>query len=557
MFSEGTFKHVANRRKIAARLKAAPLTLRRKLFGVLFASIAFIIYICTIFILPQVQNSLYCCEQSSVAAAISNIKYGSPLGSLYSGVFDYLVQHYKTPLEQALKEANVADIGLPAAAPGELYATTRDGNGVGYPLVATIGFRLFGMHAWALTVVMLLLMFVSASAFLLRFPRHAPAIVVMYFCALTVMLFTKMVWDPLVFWQIPIGGIRYFSLVSVLPLIHILAELDSQETQLGARARLAWALLGLQTAILTIAILVRSSALSELAAIAIVGLALVWRNLREVSRLRELFTKLAAIIGAGLLIWGAIGVSMPSYVTEGRFGTSIWQRITESLGVSPAWPYPGVDAMFHCPNLPNGFLSGADDQNGICMWYDYANRHGIPALEIRTGTQGPLYETALREAFFRIAANNTQEVLRTFLYYKPLLIPSTLADSLRLNFNADQSKSINPGGPKVIPYQSTAVGLLLLSLLVMLATVIGAPIILEELPRWTARILILALSATPAYFAAWALPHTIADLILYCLMAVGLLLNGAMLGVKHLWRRGWVMTSNATSPQSDVERLTL
>ena len=105
------------------------------LFGIGLVALSFIIYVSTIFTLPQFRTAHYCCEHSSIAAAVSNVMYGARLGTLYSGVFDYFVAHYDDEsLEQRLKEAQMSAGGLPAMPPGELYMTTRDGNGVGYPL---------------------------------------------------------------------------------------------------------------------------------------------------------------------------------------------------------------------------------------------------------------------------------------------------------------------------------------------------------------------------------------------------------------------------------------
>ena len=164
----------------------------------MLAILSFVIYTSTLFVLPQVRNSLYCCEQNSVAAAISNVQYGARLGSLYSGVYDYLIQRFDKPLEEALRDARSPEVGLPAAPLGELFKTTRDGNGIGYPLVATVAFGLFGLHSWGLILMMLALMALSAAAFLRRFPGPAyRAVVTLYFTTLTFMLFTPLVWDPL------------------------------------------------------------------------------------------------------------------------------------------------------------------------------------------------------------------------------------------------------------------------------------------------------------------------------------------------------------------------
>ena len=55
--------------------------------GHAIALLSLLIYAGSIFALPQVQQARYCCEQSSVAAAISNVKYGTRLGQLSFGRF--------------------------------------------------------------------------------------------------------------------------------------------------------------------------------------------------------------------------------------------------------------------------------------------------------------------------------------------------------------------------------------------------------------------------------------------------------------------------------------
>src|SRR6202166_3621945 len=193
---------------------------------VALAVLAFVIYACAVFILPQVRNTLACCESSGLAAAISNIMYGTPLGSLYSDTFSYFNDRVYEPLSQILEQAQQPGAGLPATPSGALYATTRDGNGVGYALVATAAFRLFGIHAWALQLTMLLLMALSAAAFLWRFHSAAFAgVVTLYFTALTVMLFTGLVWNPRLGIQIAVDGVCVFSSISVLSLFYIFRTL--------------------------------------------------------------------------------------------------------------------------------------------------------------------------------------------------------------------------------------------------------------------------------------------------------------------------------------------
>lgn len=57
-----------------------------------------------------------------------------------------------------------------------------------YLVFATVAFRLFGLHTWALTLSMLILIALSAAAFLLHFSGATFAsVVTLYFCSLTVM----------------------------------------------------------------------------------------------------------------------------------------------------------------------------------------------------------------------------------------------------------------------------------------------------------------------------------------------------------------------------------
>lgn len=330
--------------------------------------------------------------------------YGTPLGSLYSGTFSYFDDRIDVPLSQTLEQAQIPGAGLPATPSGTLYATTRDGNGIGYPLVATTAFRLFGIHAWALQLTMLLLMALSAAAFQWRFHSAAFAgVVTLYFTALTVMLFTGLVWEPRWEGEIAVGGVRYFSLVSVLPLFHILLTLvDSRPSRRQTATRDA-ALLALQTAIFVLTVLVRGSTLPQVAGLALVCIALAWKYRRKTERLRALLGKLAVIGLASVASLSAIAVAVPrDYLTEGRFGPTIWERVTQGLGTNPAWPFAGVNDMFDCKEfMPQGLQHGMLDENGHCIWFDYVLKHHIPIETAGDKVLGSSYETAMRKAFFK------------------------------------------------------------------------------------------------------------------------------------------------------------
>jgi hypothetical protein len=504
---------------------------RSSILAVAPALLAFAIYACTVFTLPQVRNSPSCCELSGVAAAISNIMYRTPLGSLYSGTFSYLAERMYEPLSQTLEQAQIPGAGLSATPPGTLYTTTRDGNGVGYPLVATAAFRLFGIHAWALQLTMLLLMALSAAAFLWRFHSAAFAgIVTLYFTALTVMLFTSLVWEPIWGIQIPVGGVRYFSLLGVLPLFHILLTLFDRRPLQRETAMRDAVLLALQAAILLLTVLVRGSTLPAVAGIVLVCVVLAWKHWRKTEQLRTLLSKLAVMGLVSVAGLSVIAVAVPrDYLTQGRFGPAIWERVTQSIGTNPAWPFAGVNDMFDCKEfMPQGLQPGTLDGNGHCIWFDYVSKHHIPIEKAVEKLLDSSYETAMREAFFKIAARYPTDVLMTFIYYKPLRIAKSIAISMKFNFGGDQSRARNPAGFPVVPYPPLAIGLLLVSLAVALVHFGIGAVSTAELSRIVGVTLLSATFTLPNYFAVWAAPHTAADLLLYCLFGIGLAV-GAML----------------------------
>jgi hypothetical protein len=130
------------------------------------------------------------------------------------------------------------------------------------------------------------------------------------------------------------------------------------------------------------------------------------------------------------------------------------------------------------------------------------------------------------------------------------------AQSLRFNFDGDQAKAMtNRASPldppplepfhKVIPYPPVALGLLVASLGIALAPFIVGPMTMQEL-RWVAGVtLLLALFTIPAYLAAWAMPHTSGDLLLYCLLAVGLALGAILVCVRSLLRSSQLVQAMA------------
>jgi hypothetical protein len=509
--------------------------------GVLLAVVSFAIYACTVFALPQVLKNAYPCERSSIAAAATNFLFGTRPGTVDPRLLEHYLaaSNFSEPLQQVLDETRVA-LPWDGRASHNLLKTISDGNGVGYLVFATMAFRLFGLHAWALLALMLVLMAISAIAFLRRFGGEFAGVVVLYFGVLTAMLFTPLVWDPSYSPQIPVGGIRYFPLLTVLPAFHLLLEILDHEGPRQSVARLYYGWLAVQAVILGVAALVRGNAIALVGVIALVLLVVAWKNRRNPGRLRVLRGKATIMAVAGLGLTGAIALTLPqNYLTEGRFGTVVWHRITESLGTNPSFPFPGVDAMFDCKQyVSEGIQPGYPDRNGHCIFVDYLLKHDIPIERANPELYGSRYETALRDAFFKIASRYPREVLVTFAYYKPMYILASLQRSLVPNFNGDQSWALNPMGHPVTPYPLVSMGLLLSGLAIMAMSIVIIPLAGQDWRQIAVLGLISALWTIPPYLAVWAVPYTAADLLFYCLFLAVLGLAAVPARIRLMLPRG-------------------
>jgi hypothetical protein len=366
---------------------------------------------------------------------------------------------------------------------------------------------------------MLVLMGISAIAFLRRFSSDLASVVVLYFCSLTVILFTPLVTHPGILGGTAPGGIRYFSLVAILPTFYIIFDMMKISSfNISVRN---YVLLPVQVAIFAFAVLIRGSAASLIGAIMLVWLVLVWlvlawQNRRNPRRFRLQVHKLAILVLVPVVLVGTIALLVPrDYLTEGRFGTVVWHRVFTSLGWNPAYPFPGVNEMFDCKRyIPEGIGPGITDRNGNCIWWDYTIRHHISEHDTVNGTYGGRYETAAREAFFKIARRYPRDVWATFFYYKPPLILDSLRASIKMDLNA---------------YPPLAIGLLvtaLANLLFYFCSPAGQP---TANTRWVAGLTLLcAAFSIPQLLVVWAIPNTAADLFFFCVFGAGLTLGTAV-----------------------------
>jgi hypothetical protein len=467
---------------------------------------SYFIYACAAVIVGQNQQNDFIPERSSIAAAVSNVAYGAPLGKVYAGVLARFLE-MDVPLDKTMEQT-----ARQAVPPGALLGSTSDGNGIGYIVLASVGMRLFGLHTSSLVLSMLATMGISALAFLWRFRDPRAVVVILYFTSLTVMLFTPLVWNHAENYpaNFGIGGIRYFSLVAILPGFHLLLELD--DARGSGSGTVGWELgpIAVQIVVLVLAVLIRNSAAPVIAAIFVGCLLIAWKNRHQSFATKRTLIKVAYMTAVGTMFVGLLLLSISrSYLTEGRFTETLWHRITLSLFLNPNSPYGKVQEIYKCaPYIPEGFENGPSDRNGHCIWWDYATRHNIPPDKAAMMTYGREYDVALREAFFKIAWLYPAETLKTFVYYKLLYIFRSIAQSLDLKVAGVQ--------PALLWLLVAAVGNFLVIVLIFSSTSPSSNIAIARVA------LLLVLFSMAPYIAVWAKPFTSGDLLLYCFFCLGL-----------------------------------
>jgi hypothetical protein len=385
--------------------------------------------------------------------------------------------------------------------------------------------RFFGLHAISLPLFTAALMGLSAVALLCRFHGDLAGLVVLYFCSLTVLLFTILVWDSNFAPVIPVGGITYFSLVAILPAFHLLFELVDPPAREADRTTPDNFLLGAQAAILLFAVFVRTSAGSLIGAIVLVWLLIAWRSRGNAGRPWMVMRKGAVMALVGIGFVAAVVLLAPDYAKSGRFSSVLWHRVVISLSANPAWPFGDVAQLYDCHRyFPPGMQGASWDSIGGCIWFDYAIRRHMSYGVLAAGIYGGQYEAVMRGAFIEIARRYPGEVLTTFFYYKPRLILSSLGLMLQTKMNV---------------FPPLAIALLVAALGNMLVYLIAAAGVLASNRRhiMVAGTLLFTASTIPPYLVAWATPRTIVDLLFFSVFCVGLALGELCAGIRAVLRQ--------------------
>lgn len=378
------------------------------------AFVSLLIYAIAVWSTHQYLTSHYSVEQFMVASALSHAVHGSPTGGIYFSIVWPLYE--ATGIHELI--ATLKDGTLPRGELGALWTTVPDGLGIVMVATVTLLFEIFGVTLAVFPILAVGVSTISVICLVSRFPDSRLFVVPLHFLLLTALLLSPVGTEPAYINQFSVGGVRYASLLAILPGIHIALELFDRRTErLRAVEKSATAV---QAVLFMLCLNVRGSAAYLLfATLTMVGLAL-WATSTGLDR-RLVVKKVGSILSVLILTAVATFALAPrDYQREGRVTANFWHRLFVSLGANPKWPFGDLTTKYRLCAPPYGepMQAGHNDASGICVWTRYVRANGLPNGDLLRGLYGAAHERLERAAFFQILVDYPAEVLETFAYYK-------------------------------------------------------------------------------------------------------------------------------------------
>ena len=452
-------------------------------------------------------------DRLPIAAAVSTIVYGAPIGSYYHGVEQALLD-FDTPIKVSFGRVTS---GIPL---GDLVPAHFGGIGTGFPMVTLAAMYVFGVHLSSIVIMFSCLMGVTTFLFLLRFNDDRALFVPITFGVLTVMMVTPLATNAFNAGQVPVGGYRYFSMLGVIPGMHLFLELVSNNAHRPPWNKKGASLAVLQSIMLSVSLFINVATI-YLAGTIIFGCMIALVRRRGDSRQPR------AVVSETLLIAVIfVSVFILLKVIAGQFyatGTSdmVWHRVFISLGANPAWPFGDLHQVYSTcqQHIPKGLVPSIVDRNAGCVWDSYAQAHDISGAQKTAQRYGPLYEAALRAAFFNVVLQYPKQVFVTFFYYKPLLLASTLRSIFSFDFLFSWPISVMV----VLQFLITTV----------YSYSISADPRSNHITTLAAGLVISAVCCCVIYLAAWSLPWTSSELLFYVIAIVAIALTA---GLKYAYQ---------------------
>jgi hypothetical protein len=380
----------------------------------------------------------YVDEEGGIPAAVTREIDRTAPGVVDKGILQYFKQTAREqPAEIAVKNA------LEGKATHE-YTIVQDGGGVGEIVMTDAAFFLFGPSARSLSYLFLLLIGVSTCCYVIRYRDIRLSAVPIFLLALSLILLTPLTtaqYDGPT--QAPIGGVRYYAVIGILPALHWCFEFIDKPSSGWIRNLLRWLLLVIQAGILTISISVRGSPLYlMLSIIAVAAFVFTMSSRQHRNAIIGNLTMLGAILVVATSVLPR--VEFQEYNTAGRLYPHVWHRVLIHFAENPAWPFPGLDtsARFDCHEAFGEGIPQHRDNIGHCAWLARAKNDGIPASIASDKLYDADYNATMRDTVFYIARHYPYETFKTFFYYKPMLMADVLLRGLHFSF--DKTKIIVP-----------------------------------------------------------------------------------------------------------------
>jgi hypothetical protein len=323
--------------------------------------------------------------------------------------------------------------------------------------------------------------------------------------ALTLLLLTPLSSDPSLANAAPIGGIRYYALVGLLPALHWCMEILNGRGHSGRDTALRCGLLAIQIFILWLAILVRGAPAYLLVPVAASAIYSWWRKGDAIARrrtLRYFFIPAVALI-AGLVVLPRL--AFPEYSDTGRLYGLFWHRAFIGFASNPAWPFPGLRQKYDCTKwFPEGLDAKGNDGNGQCVWLAYRNNPARPLNDVANELYDGAYEAAMRSSFVHVVRTYPREAFDTFVYYKPKALVQVTIDTLQPDWSV-------AGRPIAL------LALLQMALCVAFIIARPPPAPLNIAARQAGILVMFMVPALAPQLLAWPAPHTSVDVFAYVL----------------------------------------
>jgi len=464
---------------------------KNRTLAIFFVIAQWVVYVLSVVGLHQLEKiNIMGPDKRIVAAAVSYAYFHVPFGKGINEVTDILQRNnvgdgIKEIRDQGIKQKHIKDIGSDGEASFALE------------MMCNLGMKLFGVNTHAIFLFFSLFILISHLAFAWRFhdARFIFAPIILF--SLTLMLFTPLVRNDDIASQIAIGMFRYFTLLGMLPVIHVLLELLDSQKRLNLSMSIC---LIIQVIIIGLCGFEAKSSAYIFVSIFIFSTTTYFFFLRKNQETSKLFlSKIKNILLTLILFSICFYAIVPrAYIEDHRLTDDFWHRIWISYGSNPTWPFKEINEQYAGCIIKSGLKD--TDSNGECAWVRYAKKHHLDPK----GKYPYMltYEIAARDAFFETALNYPMYTLETFLYYKPINIISNLRYDLHYRHLLKHTRDFI--------YLIFSLFILILSWLFYFSKENFSKNIFFQLGL----IILLILSTNTMYIVAWANPFVIAELVL-------------------------------------------